>query len=288
MTFLNKMERKFGRFAIRNLTMYMILTYVVGLLLTYTKPSVLELLALEPYFILKGEVWRVISWSFAPRVTLDVWTMVMLFCYYSFGRQLERIWGDFRYNLYVFGGILLTIIAAFALYFILDFQDPFMYFNGWFDTQYICWSLFFGYAMTCPDQSVLLYFIISLKAKWVALILSVFVVIDLVTGNIFSRAEAIAAIVNFLIFFGVTRRFKEVRLRNVQRSFPQKSKFGRPIADTKIVNSNVPKHKCAVCGKTEQDGEDLEFRYCSKCDGDYEYCQEHLFTHNHVKKNRGE
>ena len=37
-------------------------------------------------------------------------------------------------------------------------------------------------------------------------------------------------------------------------------------------------HRCAICGRTEKDGEDLEFRFCSKCKGNYEYCQEHLFT----------
>ena len=47
--------------------------------------------------------------------------------------------------------------------------------------------------------------------------------------------------------------------------------------------SNITKHKCAICGRTERDGDDLEFRFCSKCNGNYEYCNEHLFTHEHVK-----
>lgn len=28
----------------------------------------------------------------------------------------------------------------------------------------------------------------------------------------------------------------------------------------------------------------LDFRFCSKCDGNYEYCSDHLFTHQHVRK----
>ena len=48
------------------------------------------------------------------------------------------------------------------------------------------------------------------------------------------------------------------------------------------------RHKCAVCGRTELDAPDLEFRYCSKCAGDHEYCSEHLYTHTHVTEDGGE
>ena len=47
---------------------------------------------------------------------------------------------------------------------------------------------------------------------------------------------------------------------------------------------NGAMHECAVCHRTELDDPELEFRYCSKCDGNYEYCQDHLFTHKHVKR----
>ena len=43
-------------------------------------------------------------------------------------------------------------------------------------------------------------------------------------------------------------------------------------------------HKCAVCGRTDKDSPGMEFRYCSKCEGNYEYCMDHLYTHKHVKK----
>ena len=46
--------------------------------------------------------------------------------------------------------------------------------------------------------------------------------------------------------------------------------------------TTIAKHKCAICGRTEHDGDDIEFRYCSRCVGNYEYCLEHLYTHTHV------
>ena len=285
MNFLNKMERKYGRFAIKNLTLYIILTYVLGLVLTYSAPSILELFLLEPYYILRGEVWRIISWIFLPGAGFDIWTIIMLVFYYSIGRQLERAWGDFRYNVYIFGGILCVIISSFVLYFIIGANTPFIVLNDWFDVQYICLSLFFGYAMTCPDQYVLLYFIIPIKMKWMALIALVPIVLGLISGSILTRTAIIAAMVNFLIFFGLTRGFKTFVPRGIHKPIKRRSTFTRAVSDAKRASvSDATQHKCAVCGKTELDGDDLEFRYCSKCEGDYEYCQDHLFTHKHIKK----
>jgi len=287
MKFLNKMERKYGRYAIKNLTTYIILTYVIGFVLTSVAPNVLGYFLLEPYFILRGEAWRVVSWVLLPPMTLDIWALVMLFFYYSIGRQLERAWGDFRYNVYIFGGILFIVISSFILYFITGAQVPFAMFGESFSTYYICLSLFFGYAMTNPNQMILLYFIIPIKIKWMALVSVVYILFDLIRGSALTRTEIIAALINFLIFFGLSRGFKAFIPRGLKRTTKRRQPIIRP-APTVTNSSGVSRHKCAVCGKTEKDGDDLEFRYCSKCEGDYEYCQEHLFTHGHIRKDGGE
>ena len=284
MKFLNKMERKYGRFAIKNLTTYIILTYIVGFVLTRFAPNVLGYFLLEPYFIVRGEVWRIISWVLLPPMAFNIWSIIMLFFYYSIGRQLERAWGDFRYNVYIFGGILFIIIASFVLYFITGGKMPFMMYGGSFSTYYICLSLFFGYAMTCPDQVILLYFIIPIKMKWMALISLAYIIFDLVQGSALTRTEIIAALVNFFIFFGMTRGFKAMMPKIIKRPINRRPTTIRAPQGSPIAKPGKPRHKCAVCGKTELDGDDLEFRYCSKCEGDYEYCQEHLFTHEHIKK----
>ena len=287
MDFLNKMERKYKRFALSNLTIYLIITYVAGYVMTNFAPNILDLFLLEPYYILQGQVWRVISWVFLPPTQFNIWTVVMLFFYFSIGRQLERQWGDFRYNIYVFGGIILMIISSFILYFALGMNAPFGDYGVSFCTYYICVSLLLGYAMTAPDEYILLYFIIPIKMRWIALITLIYMTRDLISGDWVTRAEIIATIVNFVLFFGLTQGFKSLLPRTIRRAVnkqlpARKTINPRPVIN--IVRGNTTKHKCVVCGRTESDGDDLEFRYCSKCEGDYEYCQDHLFTHEHVKK----
>lgn len=120
MNFLNKMERKFGRYALTNLSMYIVLTYAAGYLLYMVTPQVLNYMTLEPAMILRGQVWRIVSWLLIPPSTQNIFfTLITLMFYYSIGTSLERTWGAFRYNVYIFSGILMTIIGAFILYFVL-------------------------------------------------------------------------------------------------------------------------------------------------------------------------
>lgn len=295
MIFMNKIERKYGRFAIKNLTFYLIATYILGFVLTLIEPKIMAYFWLEPYFILKGEVWRLITWIILPSMSFDFWTIIMLLFYYSIGRALERRWGDFRYNIYIFGGIFMITLSSFVLYFIQGYNLPFVMTGGIFTTYSLFMMLFFGFALTYPEEYVMLYFIIPIKMKWMALINGVFVVYLFIKGGVVSRTEIIAAAVNFAIFFALIGGFKALFRNGKQRPINRGLKKVKP---TKIIpisgrtaeadNTNMPRHKCAVCGRTENDGEDLEFRYCSKCDGDYEYCQDHLYTHQHVKKDGGE
>ena len=120
MNFLNKMERKFGRYAIHNLSMYIIGAYIVGYVLHFFAPNVLyNILSLEPYYILRGQVWRLVTWVLIPPESPGIFTIIMLMLYYSLGTSLERTWGAFRYNVYIFLGLLSTVVGAMILYFFL-------------------------------------------------------------------------------------------------------------------------------------------------------------------------
>ena len=119
MNFLDKMERKYGRYALSHLTMYIIVTYIAGYIIALAAPIMRQYLTLEPYYILHGQIWRLVSWILIPPSSLDIFTIIMLFFYYSIGTSLERAWGDFKYNVYIFSGILMTIIGSFLLYGIL-------------------------------------------------------------------------------------------------------------------------------------------------------------------------
>ena len=98
MKFLDKMERKFGRYAISGLTRYIIAAYVIGYVLLLVKPAWLNYLTLEPYFIFKGQIWRLVTWIIIPPSGFGIFTILMLLFYFSIGTTLERTWGIFRYN----------------------------------------------------------------------------------------------------------------------------------------------------------------------------------------------
>ena len=283
MNFLNKLERKLGKYAISNLTLFIIGTYIVGYLMQAIAPNIMNYLYLDPYKILHGQVWRLLSWLLVPPWGFSILIVITLLFYYSIGSTLERSWGTFRYNFYIFGGILSTIVGAFVLYgiaFLLYGSVGAMYYStyysGAFSTYYISMSIFLGFAITYPNMQVLLMFIIPIKIKWLALIDVLYLAYDMINTNWGGRVVIITSLLNVVIFFLATRNYHAYSPREVRRKRVYKAQVRQP--------KGVTKHKCAVCGRTELDGDNLEFRFCSKCEGNYEYCQDHLFTHEHKKR----
>ena len=269
MNFLDKMERKYGKYAIKNLPAIIVALYAAGYIISALMPELLSYLTLSPYLILHGQVWRVISWVLVPPGSLDLFTIIMLYFYFSLGRTLEYTWGAFRFNVYIFSGIIFTVIGAFLLYFMGG--------SGYFSTYYINMSIFLAFAITYPDMEVLLYFLIPIKMKWMGVVYGFFIVLSLIQGSWADRISIVMSLLNFLIFFVMSRNLKRYSPKEVHR----RNEFKRSVR--KVQPKQGTRHKCAVCGRTEKDGDHLEFRYCSKCDGNYEYCQDHLFTHQHIK-----
>ena len=279
MNFLDKMERKYGRYALSHLTMYIIVTYIAGYIIQLAAPIMRQYLTLEPYYILHGQIWRLVSWILIPPSSLDIFTIIMLFFYYSIGTSLERAWGDFKYNVYIFSGILMTIIGSFLLYGILYAVNGYPSLMGTaFSTYYISLSIFLGFAISFPDMQVLLYFIIPIKMKWMAVVYGVLIIFSLIQTNWAGRVAIIMSLLNFLVFYFSTRNYKRISPKEIHRRQTFKSQMRQPAG-----HGGVTKHKCAICGRTEKDDPNLEFRFCSRCNGNYEYCQDHLFTHEHVK-----
>ena len=283
MKFMNKLERKFSKYAVSNLTMYLIFGYVAGYVISRLAPGILNYLILDPYQVLHGQVWRLVTWVLVPPSTQGVlfYAIMMLF-YYQLGMNLEHTWGVFRYNVYIFGGILYTVIGAVFTWLIMSA----MYGNAEImgvlvgtqvSTYYICMSIFLAFAVCYPNMQVMLYFIIPIKMKWMAYVYALLMVLDLIQSTWPRRIVMVMSLLNFGIFFLSTRDLyryspKEVHRRKVYRQAVQRPQ-----------NAGITKHKCAVCGRTELDDPSLEFRFCSKCAGNYEYCQDHLFTHQHVQ-----
>ena len=276
MNFLNKMERKYGRYAIHNLPAIIIALYAAGYILSMFSPGILSYLTLEPYYILRGQVWRLVSWVLIPPSGLDVFTIIMLFFYFSIGKTLERTWGAFRFNVYIFSGILFTALGAFILYFALGGNGLFG--RALFSTYYINMSIFLAFAVSYPDMQVLLYFIIPIKMKWMGALYGVLVIYEFIQSSWVGKVAIIASMFNFILYFLLSRSRGKASPKEIRR----KQVFKRQVKQG--MAPGATKHKCAVCGRTELDGDDLEFRFCSKCEGNYEYCQDHLFTHTHVRR----
>lgn len=278
MNFLNKLERKIGKYAIPNLSLWLIVGYGIGFVIQYLFPNLLSLLTLDPYYILRGQVWRIFSWLLMPNESNLFFALIMMVFYYQLGTTLEHTWGTFRFNLYIFGGIFFTIIGAFLLYGIcyLVYGMP-ISMGGLFTTSYINTAIFLAFALCYPNMQVMLYFIIPIKMKWMAVVYLLITGYEFLQGGWPVRVAIIASLLNFIIFFLMTRNFDRISPREVKR----RKAFQQQVHRT----ASGPKHRCAVCGRTDETNPELEFRFCSKCDGNFEYCQEHLFTHEHRKIN---
>lgn len=289
MKFLDKLERKFGRYAIQNISLMLIICYAFGYAIQFVNADFLNYLTLNPYLILRGQIWRLITWILIPPSDFGIFTILTLYFYYWIGTTLERTWGTFRYNVYLLSGMLFTILGAFVLlaysYAVFApqiamvgsrafFTDGIGYFFRAFSTYYVNLSIFLAFALTFPDMQVLLFFIIPIRIKWLGILDAIMTVYTFFASGIAYKIIIGASLLNVIVFFLATRDRvrmspKQIRRRQVYR---QEVKKG----------TGITRHKCAICGRTEKDG-DLEFRFCSKCDGNYEYCQDHLFTHEHVR-----
>lgn len=293
MKFIDKLERKYGRYGIPNLTMYVIGCYVVGYILQMLNPAVMSMLSLDMSRVFQGQIWRLVTWVLNPPGSSNIlfFIIAIFFFYYPIGTSLERTWGTFRYNLYIFSGILFTIVAALLLHLA---TGGFVTINGMvyalggsmFTTYYISLSTFLAYAVSYPNMRILLWFIIPIKMSWMAVFYGVMLLYDMVnyirSGLWFMAVPIVASLLNFVIYYFSIRDMSRYRPKEIHRrqafrkAMEPQSRAGRP-------GSGISKHKCAICGRTELDDPSLEFRFCSKCNGNYEYCQDHLFTHTHVK-----
>ena len=289
----NGLRRKLEKYAIPNLTLYLIICYGIGYLMQYLVPAGYQYLMLDPFLVLKGQVWRLVTWILIPPDSSNIFfVLITLYLYYSLGGLLERIWGTYKYNVYLFSGLLFTILGAFVLcgYSVLMGAQPTMYtglyllnngsavYFGQFSTYYINMSIFLACAASIPDVQVLLMFIFPIKVKWLGIVYGIILLVNCIQGGIATWIVVIFSLLNFLVFFLRSIGMMHLSVGQIKRQqeFHQKM---RSAGQTK----GITRHKCAICGRTELDGDDLEFRFCSKCNGNYEYCQYHLFTHEHVK-----
>lgn len=290
---MKKLRTRFNRFCFRhrdwgipNLMLYITLGSALVYIFTIATKSfaLYGWLMFDRDLILRGQVWRLISYPLAFFASNPIWALLVLFCYYSLGRGIEHIWGTFRFNLFYLTGVLLMDIYC-------------MIFPCQASVSYLNLSLFLAYATLFPDSSFLLFFIIPVKARFFALIDLALVVFGLIFYPFPENLFSVISLANYFLFFGkdVLNVVPLSWRANIRRLFRKKKKYAPPASkpipfpkagsyEAEVASVKAPyTHRCTVCGRTDITNPELEFRYCSRCKGYYCYCQDHINNHAHIQ-----
>ena len=269
---------KHPRFGIRNLMLFIVIGTLIVWLFSAMDTTRLftSFLTFNPEAVLHGQVWRLITFVFIPQSS-GIWLLLFLYFYYFIGSTLEREWGAGRFTIYYLMGILLTVIYGFIVYFVTG--RPFT-----LTSNYINLSMFFAFATLYPEQRVLVFYIIPVKIKWLAIVDALYFLYDIFTmlgaGYGMISFLPLVAVLNYFIFCGDTL-FRAVRPMS-RRQRESTINFKRAAQQIRHEQrSRGYTRKCEVCGRTDTDYPDLEFRYCSRCKGVHCFCQDHINNHVH-------
>lgn len=265
---------KHPRFGVPNLMLYIVIISLAVWLLSIMDPSktLMSFFVFSPERILKGEVWRLVSFVFVPQ-SLSFWELLFFYFYYWIGNVLEKEWGTPRFNIFLISGVLLTAVYGFIIYFITKQSIA-------VTTYFIYLSMFFSFATLFPDVQVLFMFIIPIKVKWLAYLDAAFFLLSMLTQSFPFNLLPLVAVLNYLVFFG-DDLFSSLR-SNKARYNKTTVNFNREKQKIEYEQKNASyTKKCAVCGRTDTDYPDLEFRYCSRCAGYHCFCQDHINNHIH-------
>lgn len=256
---LNWLERKFGRFAVPGVTQFVVAVQVVMYIGMQVRPEIEERLILVPRQVLQGEVLQLITFLAMPPMTNPLFAFFAWYLFYLMGTALEAYWGTFRYNVFLLIGYVATVAVAFLT---PELPVTNMFLGG---------TVFLAFAYLNPNFELRLFFILPIRIKWLAMFTWITYGIQTLFGTMNIRLTILASVLNFLVFFG-----KDIwwRIRSGQRQMALQARRLRETPDYF--------HRCEVCGITDKTHPQMEFRYCSHCDGNRGYCTEHLHNHEHV------
>lgn len=271
------------RFGIPRLMIFI----VIGNLLVWlfsrmdTTSTLYSLLYFDPAMFCRGQVWRLLTFALIPSSSGILWLAISLYFYYFIGTSLENAWGAGKFTIYYFSGLLLTALYSLILYWIGGVRVP-------VSATYLNLSLFFAFATLWPEQQVLLFFLIPVKMKWLALVDAAFFLLQIVSllaaGKVGLALVPVVAMVAYLVFCGewLFDRLRPSRMRQAARQKVRTVQFRQ--AAQKVQRQQAAAgytRKCAVCGRTDTDYPGLEFRYCSRCQGYHCFCADHINNHVH-------
>ncbi len=272
-SWLDRFCYKHPRLGIPNLmTILVVGTALVYLMDLFSGGMFSAMLDFYPAAILRGQVWRLVTFLFIPLSYRPITLLLSLYFYWWIGKSLEREWGTTKFTVFYACGVLFNIIFGFLA--------------GSTSVTYLNLSLFFAFASLYPDLQVLLIFI-PVKVKWLAWIDAAFfaltILFNLINFNFVGALLPLVAILNYVLFFwSFLRDFVRRIFRRYQhQSSRQTINFKKAAREAKKDKGYL--HKCAVCGVTDADDPNMEFRYCSKCNGYYCYCADHINNHVHIQ-----
>ena len=186
------LERRLRRYSISNLMRYIVIGQGLVYILMYIWPSlgntVYSMITLSRAAILRGQIWRLVTFIFTPPMTNPMFALFALYFYYLIGTGLEARWGKVRFNLYYAVGMLCAIIACLI--------------TGYADNAYLNLSLFFGYAAMFPNEEVLLFMLLPIKIKYLALVDVLIYLRAFIVGGASERVTIVLCLLNVILFLG--------------------------------------------------------------------------------------
>lgn len=273
------------RFGIPNLMLYVVAGNIIVFLFSAmdTTGTLTQLLRFNPYYIVNGQVWRLITFIFVSYNTDMLYLAITLYFYYFVGSTLEREWGTGKFTIYYLFGIILTILYGFIIWFSRGAGDAYASVS----VKYINLSLFLAFGTMLPDTRIMLFFFIPVKVKWLALLSGAVFIFDIFRAtfpvNMFpENLLPVVAILNYFLFCGgylidyLRPYIGSGRGRNRPINYKKAAKkIQREMKDAPYTR------KCAVCGKTDTENPEMEFRFCSRCEGYHCFCLDHINNHVH-------
>ena len=262
---LERLDRIVRPIAVPNLTMFIIGGQLLMFLASLNDPTLLgngetpgrALLVWN--LVLTGEVWRLLTFFFVPFTTDPIFLLFAYLIFYMMGNALEAYWGVVRYNVFLWLGAVLTIAAAGIV------RDQA------FSASFLQGTVFLAFATINPDFELRLFFVLPVKVKWLAMIQGAGYLLAMLGGAWSVTLMVLASVGNYLIFFGPQLLG---RVQNTAR----RAKWERQQLDT----SAGPRHTCTTCGVDSNLSPEMDFRYCSQCEGEHAYCTAHLRDHQHT------
>ena len=190
MGILNKLERWLHKFRVRPFFSYLVFAMAGIYLLNLFFPQFFLTfrLSLIREALFNGEVWRLLTFLIIPPGGSILQTALTLYFYYFIGTALEARWGARRFLVYYAVGAAAAIIAGLL--------------TGYSTNLYLNLSLFFAFAIQYPDFQLLLFFILPIKVKWLALLNAVYYVYGFISGTWPLRTAILFSLVNLILFFG--------------------------------------------------------------------------------------